>query len=758
MLGKRGAKRLLPAVLAVITLLSACSAREGEAQDTPAPGTPGAQEEAWTLVPEFTKLGEGSAGCAALAGDWLYFDGYEFSGGEDLPSTAQPGLNRAPAGGGEAEPLADFEPAQAPEGAAVSGGIACMCGLPDGGLAAVERAFFSRPAEAGEQAQAAASSDLTPAFESGESHYLHLFDAAGGLRAVKDISRFAEGGVTACAADAAGYIYLCTGLGGVVVLDRDGGYVSGSQEGQFGGLVRLDGRVCALQDTGEGVSLLPIDPVDAAVGEAALSLPASAARPFAGTEHALLWSDGERLLGLAPGAEEPEELLYLSDAGVNGGMLAAVFQEEDGDILCVENESSGLWLVRLEKTPASEAPEKTRLTLAGLDIDYRIRSAVLDFNRRDGESLIGLRDCAGQGEAAFLAELAAGKLPDILYTAGLPADSLADRGCLRDLSPYIEGDEALGGFDALVGAYFSALRRDGALYEVSEGFYLRCCMAPAELAGRALDLAALRELAADLPEGCTLLGPETTAASLFSELCTANLGRYADEESGECRFATQEFISLLKFCAEFPREAAEGQSSAPHGYVEPGAQLIVGLTLDRQLSYYVGSKAALGGEICLPGVLGGDGSAAFVKEPGLAVSDSCKAPEAAWSFVRTLLTEEYQNARAGLCLPSNRAALEGLLEARALGEGWSDIYFTSPGGPVQHYDPAAAGGESFTREDAQLLLAAIDGAKGLYGAQDEELLGIVNEEAGRFFAGDCTAEQCAAVIQDRVSIYINERR
>ena len=58
----------------------------------------------------------------------------------------------------------------------------------------------------------------------------------------------------------------------------------------------------------------------------------------------------------------------------------------------------------------------------------------------------------------------------------------------------------------------------------------------------------------------------------------------------------------------------------------------------------------MGGEICLPGVLGGDGSAAFVKEPGLAISASCKAPEAAWSFVRTLLTEEYQaGARSGLC-------------------------------------------------------------------------------------------------------------
>ena len=193
--------------------------------------------------------------------------------------------------------------------------------------------------------------------------------------------------------------------------------------------------------------------------------------------------------------------------------------------------------------------------------------------------------------------------------------------------------------------------------------------------------------------------------------------------------------------------------------MEAGAQLIAGMSFDRQLLDYVGSKAAMGGEICLPGVLGGDGSAAFVKEPGLAVSASCKAPEAAWSFVRTLLTEEYQaGARSGLCLPSNRAVLEALLEARSLGEGWSEQHYLIPGQGTQSYAPGSVGGESFTREDAQLLLAAIDGAKGLYGAQDEELLGIVNEETGRFFAGDCTAEQCAAVIQDRVSIYINERR
>lgn len=682
MAGDRRCARLLSAAFAILILLSACSAQpEPEVEETAAPET---GETDWVYVPEFTRLADW-AGCFALAGERLYFDGVETlaSGQETGGAVTRPILRSASALGGEVSDLASFEAAPTPEGASVSGGISCMCALPDGGFAAVERAFFSMP-EPMEETSGATSSDLAAGFESAESHILHIFAAAGESRAVKDITELLGGeGVEACAADAAGYIYLLTSGGGALVLDRGGGFVSRSAgEGGFSGLVRLGEKVCALLNTQEGISLLPIDPVGAAAGKEELLLPASAQEPYPGTEHALLWSDGERLLGLAPGEEEPEELLYFSDAGLDGDMLAAVFQEEGGDILCLAWESDGTWLVRLEKTAASQAPVKTRLTLAGLDIDYGIRRAVLDFNRRDG-----------------------------------------------------------------------------ALYEVSEGFCLRCCMAPAELEGRSLDLATLRELAEGLPEGCTLLGPEVTAASLFRELCMANLERYADAGSGVCRFTTQEFISLLKFCGGFPREAAQEKSAAPHGIMEAGAQLIASTSFDRQLLDYVGSKAAMGGEICLPGVLGGNGSAAFVKEPGLAISASCKAPEAAWSFVRTLLTEEYQaGARSGLCLPSSRAVLEALLEARSLGEGWSEQHYLIPGQGTQSYAPGSVGGESFTREDAQLLLAAIDGAKGLYGAQDEELLGIVNEEAGRFFAGDCTAEQCAAVIQDRVSIYINERR
>lgn len=266
MAGDRRCARLLSAAFAILILLSACSAQpEPEVEETAAPET---GETDWVYVPEFTRLA-GWAGCFALAGERLYFDGVETlaSGQETGGAVTRPILRSAPALGGEVSDLASFEAAPTPEGASVSGGISCMCALPDGGFAAVERAFFSMP-EPMEETSGATSLDLAAGFESAESHILHIFDAAGESRAVKDITELLGGeGVEACAADAAGYIYILTSGGGALVLDRGGGFVSRSAgEGGFSGLVRLGEKVCALLNTQEGISLLPIDPVGAAAG------------------------------------------------------------------------------------------------------------------------------------------------------------------------------------------------------------------------------------------------------------------------------------------------------------------------------------------------------------------------------------------------------------------------------------------------------------------------------------------------------------
>ena len=144
MAGDRRCARLLSAAFAILILLSACSAQpEPEVEETAAPET---GETDWVYVPEFTRLADW-VGCFALAGERLYFDGVETlaSGQETGGAVTRPILRSASALGGEVSDLANFEAAPTPEGASVSGGISCMCALPDGGFAAVERAFFSMP-------------------------------------------------------------------------------------------------------------------------------------------------------------------------------------------------------------------------------------------------------------------------------------------------------------------------------------------------------------------------------------------------------------------------------------------------------------------------------------------------------------------------------------------------------------------------------------------------------------------------------------
>ena len=53
----------------------------------------------------------------------------------------------------------------------------------------------------------------------------------------------------------------------------------------------------------------------------------------------------------------------------------------------------------------------------------------------------------------------------------------------------------------------------------------------------------------------------------------------------------------------------------------------------------------------------------------------------------------------------------------------------------------------------------IDYAKGISRVQfdNPKIISIVEEETGMYFAGDQTAEKCAEMIQNRVSLYLSEQ-
>ena len=61
-----------------------------------------------------------------------------------------------------------------------------------------------------------------------------------------------------------------------------------------------------------------------------------------------------------------------------------------------------------------------------------------------------------------------------------------------------------------------------------------------------------------------------------------------------------------------------------------------------------------------------------------------------------------------------------------------------------------------TAEEAAELTAYIDGIT-VCGIPDDFIYNIVEEETARYFAGDCTAEDAARMIQSRVSLYLAEQ-
>ena len=61
------------------------------------------------------------------------------------------------------------------------------------------------------------------------------------------------------------------------------------------------------------------------------------------------------------------------------------------------------------------------------------------------------------------------------------------------------------------------------------------------------------------------------------------------------------------------------------------------------------------------------------------------------------------------------------------------------------------------RRLGRLLRGLID-ATGRAVAYDQNIMNIINEEIQTFMNGTKTAEQTASLIQDRVSLYVNEQR
>ena len=315
---------------------------------------------------------------------------------------------------------------------------------------------------------------------------------------------------------------------------------------------------------------------------------------------------------------------------------------------------------------------------------------------------------------------------------------------------------------------------DGKLYELPLSFSIVTATGLASVVGGydTWTLADLEDALSKLNPDATIFNVDATRANVLSYCLYMNADTFVDWEAGTASFDSPEFIDYLNFAAQFPAEF-DYNTFDWNDYEQDAVRMRNG---DQLLSMYgtiygfdgvSQNFAELGGDLCyigFPSTSGHDGSSFSVSAP-IAITTKCRDKEAAWSFIASALTDEYQGSQ--YAFPITKTAFDAMAE-KAMEKNYEydengNIRLDENGEPVEISKGGFSYGDgpmievyAMTQEQYDTVNGLIENTNRIM-RYDQSLMEIINDEAGAFFAGEKTAEETAQLIQNRVQLYMAEQ-
>ncbi len=537
---------------------------------------------------------------------------------------------------------------------------------------------------------------------------------------------------------------------------------------------------------GAGMEMRKIDFSSKTLGDA-ITLPNDAYYIYpGGGDYPLYYTSGSWLFGFNPETGEKEKVLNWMDCDINPDLVYDAHVDADGTIrtLLFDYDRSALRydisLAQISKQPAGSS-EKIVLTLATQRLSYEMREAVVGFNRRSRTTRIAVKDYSEYntdedytaGLTKLTTEVVAGNCPDLLDLNGLPVDTLARKGFLEDLYPYLDADEELDR-EMYLANVLAGAEIDGKLVYTIPGFVLNTVAGASAIVGDApgWTYASLSEALRKMPDGSEIFGPTVTRSQVLSTCLHLDLSHFIDWETGKADFSTPEFLSMLEFAKQFPAsydwELFDATTDSEIARIAEGRQMLYPMNISRVDSLMFLDACFNGAPVTFIGYPTGSGMGTFLSPlVGFAMTSSCSDKDAAWSFLRTFFTEKFiKNSPYAEMLP----VLGSLLEEQ-LAEVTTVKYERDDNGsyrldekgekiPQQRYffaDNEVHTAPALSKETAKRFLELVKETTKT-ASRDESIITIVQELAEPYFAGQKTAEETAKLIQSKVSIYINEQR
>ncbi len=561
----------------------------------------------------------------------------------------------------------------------------------------------------------------------------------------------------------------------IYVLRQDGSLSCEIPIGQY--LTNLfamkDGRVVAAYYGNAGWTLEEVSPSQKNLQPLASSIVFDYGTYQGGVDTDLIYTQNAILYTCNLGDEKPTALLNWMDSDIDSNNLSDFTILPDGRVaaVTVDYSAGATELGILTKKDRSEVPEKEILTYASLYVPYFAEKDIVAFNKQSDKYRIVVKEYGDESmsyadRAALLnADLTSGNAPDIIdleYSA-LSLEEMVAAGVLEDLTPYLDGDDIITREDYVENA-LRAYERDGKLYGIMS------CFGISTLVGKVSDVGEGSTWTVD--DVLALVDSKESGVEIFNyadrtnvlhKMCALNEELFIDRENGTCDFSSEDFYKILEFASRFPQEY-EYDPNAPSEIekIRSGKLLLLAESIT-SVSQYQMYEYEFGEPVNFIGypTFGKSGLTLVPNSTTVAMHASSKNKEGVWEFIRFNLTEKRQEnmwtANAGF--PILKSALD-----KVLAEAMEDEYYEDEDGNKKLTSKSTWTTGDFTVEVYAATKEQVDRIREMIDTaqpgkiMEEKLYDIIREEAQAYFDGQKSAEDVAALIQNRVQTYLDETR
>ncbi|GGH19629.1 ABC transporter substrate-binding protein [Paenibacillus segetis] len=338
-----------------------------------------------------------------------------------------------------------------------------------------------------------------------------------------------------------------------------------------------------------------------------------------------------------------------------------------------------------------------------------------------------------------------GKGPDIFEISSLPIDDYISKKLILNMDDFMEQDQTLDKNDLQMNI-LELMKKSGGMYAIPFGFSLRAFVGDGDMLGNTnIDdknwtWKEFEVISKNLVENGTdrrYALANDPPELLLTEMIVDKYSEFVDHTAKKAKFDSPLFVGMMQQIKKMYDDKVMTSESA-----DIGKQLFYSTVLRSPADFIDGTYIFFSNPKLLqkPEQKGG---ARIIPELQFSIQANSPAKEEAWKFIAFLLSDDGQSLqeREGFSLLKsvNEKQLNDIQEQVESGE------YKLPDGKSPKVSD-----EDFTR--FKQFISTADN----YTDLDGKVIFIIGDDSRSFFSGQKSAEEVAKLIQNRVTIYLNE--